>query len=70
MATVDAVATTRGKRGGLFGFHMTPGRGVSWGAVFAGLVIGMALQIVLTLLGVAIAFASPASPAAVPRHRS
>src|SRR5688500_2793518 len=54
VATGDAVVTTRGRRGGLFGFHMTPGRGVSWGAVFAGRVIGMALQIVLTLLGVAI----------------
>lgn len=47
-----------GKRGGLFGFHMTRGRGVSWGAAFAGWAVGTALQIALTLLGLAIGLAA------------
>ena len=55
MATrAEGVTTRTGRAGGFLGFHMTRGRGVSWGAVFAGLLIGTALQIVLTMFGVAI----------------
>ena len=56
MATRDPTAgTTRaGQGGGLFSMRLSHGRGVSWGAVFAGLLMGGAVQILLTMLGVAI----------------
>lgn len=56
MATRDAtVRTSRpGRGGGLFAMRLSHGRGVSWGAVFAGLLMGTAVQIILTMLGVAI----------------
>lgn len=56
MATrAESVGTTRtGRGGGLFAMRLSHGRGVSWGAVFAGLLMGSAVQIILTMLGVAI----------------
>jgi hypothetical protein len=56
VATRDAtVGTSRaGSGGGLFAMRLSHGRGVSWGAVFAGLLMGTAVQILLTMLGVAI----------------
>jgi len=35
-------------------YNINTGRRVSWGAVFAGLVIGLAIQLLLSLLGVAV----------------
>lgn len=40
------------------GYQMTHGLRVSWGAIFAGLVIASALQIVFTILGLAIGLGS------------
>lgn len=50
--TVGTARTSRG--GGLFSMRLSHAHGVSWGAVFAGLLMGSAVQIVLTMLGVAI----------------
>ena len=51
----DTVGTTRiGRGGGLFSLRLSHAHGVNWGAVFAGLLIGSAVQIILTMLGVAI----------------
>jgi len=51
----ESVGTTRSARGGgLFAMRLSHGRGVSWGAVFAGLLMGSAVQVILTMLGVAL----------------
>ena len=50
--TVEPTHTEHG--GGLFSMRLSHAHGVSWGAVFAGLLMGSAVQIILTMLGVAI----------------